>query len=262
MHIGDHSHAFAAPRAPPPCGRALSAASGRRLTPVVALTPNAQSAQRQENFGTSRGTKYLRDVRFTAEPPLPKTLTPAQLNFEALISRTGDNLESTDFPDPTFTQPRISEDRKSVTFTICLNATGIDAGKYVGSVTAAGPPGLAPGTINLTVNAKEGSLFLIGAIVTFVLCLLLLLAKDAAAHFKKPGDNWWEALRLPLVDLRWWGATLVALGAAFGALYLAYANDPVWGANGLGAVIALIGSGVTAIGGKSVLSAFAKPSDQ
>lgn len=253
---------FAGPAtaAEPKCSRGLNDAElGKPLKPAVALTPNTQSAQRQENFSTDRGTKYLKNILLTAEPALPTDVTPNQLNFEALISRTGDNLESIDFPDPSFTQPRISEDRKTITFTICLGAHSVDAGKYVGAITVSGPSGLGPTAVNLTITAKNGGLFWLGGIAALIFCLVLLLLKDAVAHFKGPGDNWLKALKQPVIDMRWWPATLIALGGAFGTLYAGYANDPSWGANGFAAVIILIGTAIAAIGGKSVLSAFAKP---
>jgi hypothetical protein len=245
----------------PECPRKLNDAEpGAALKPAVTLTPTAQSAQKQVNFGTDTDPKPIQDVRLTSNRALPESVTPAQINFEALISRSGDTLESTDFPDPTFTQPRISADRKAVTFTVCLDPEGISAGKYVGTITVSGPPGLSATSINLTVTAKNGSLFELGIVVAVVLCFVLLLFKDAVAWFKEPGDNWLNALKKPLIDMRWWAATVIGLGAAFGTLYAGYANDPAWGANGFAAVIALVGSGVAGIGGKSIISAFSKPS--
>lgn len=241
------------------CLRKLNDAKpGVVLEPPVALTPSWQSAQRQLNFGEDRQPKVLRQLRFTSDRALPPSVTPDEINFEALISRTGDALESTDFPDPTFTEPRISADRKTIAFSACLDPNGISAGKYVGTVTVSGPAGLSGASVNLTVTAKNGELFWWGVSITLLITFALLLFKDAAASFKSPDGSWWAALREPLGDLRWWGATVIGLGAAFGALYGIYANDPAWGASGVGAVIALIGSAFAAIGGKSIASAFGK----
>jgi hypothetical protein len=210
------------------------------------------------NFGTDREEKFVRNIRLTLNRPLPKDVTPKQINFEALISRSGDSLESIDLSDPTFTEPWFGSERKAIAFTACLNPEGIASGKYVGAITVSGPPGLSASSVNLTVTAKNGCLFWIGAALSLVIAFLLLLFKDAAAVFK---TNWCEALAMPLKDLRWWGATALGVGGAFGTLYGIYANDPSWGASGIGAVVALIGSGFAAIGGKSIASAFAKPSD-
>jgi hypothetical protein len=85
------------------------------------MTPAPSSAQRIVNFATNRATKVVKRVVLMADKPLPDSLQIEQLNFDALISRAGDTLESTDFPDPTFSQPRISQDRQSIAFDICLN---------------------------------------------------------------------------------------------------------------------------------------------
>ncbi len=119
-----------------PCPRHLNdGTTGTALSPPIALTPASSSAQRIVNFGTSRATKVVKRLVFTADKLLPDSLNPQQLNFDALISRAGDTLESTDFPDPTFSEPRISQDRQSITFDVCLSPGSIPPGKYVGAVT-------------------------------------------------------------------------------------------------------------------------------
>jgi hypothetical protein len=82
------------------------------------------------------------------------------------------------------------------------------------------------------------------------------VVKDAAIAYPTNDKKWGKALVVPLTDLRWWTATLVALGSAFGVLYAAYANDPAWGATGLSAGAALVGSAFAAIGGQSILTSF------
>jgi hypothetical protein len=239
------------------CSRRLNdAAKGSTLDPPVTLTPTPQSAQRQLNFDTDRDPKTIRGLTVTADRALPAEFTPEQVNYDALIARTGDSLESTDFPDPTFTNPRISPDQKSMTFDVCLDPRGIPAGKYVGSVGVSGPVGLGAASINLSVNAKNDGLFWVGLIMALGISFALLLLKDAAAVFPPTGGRWSKVLLVPLKDLRWWAATLIALGSAFGILYAAYANDPAWGATGLTAVASLVGSAFAAIGGQSILTSF------
>src|SRR5260370_6974577 len=105
-----------------PCPRHLNdGTTGTALSSPLALTPASSSAQRIVNFGTSRATKVVKRLVFTSDKPLPDSLTPPQLNFDALISRAGDTLESTDFPDPTFTEPRISHDPQPIPSAISLN---------------------------------------------------------------------------------------------------------------------------------------------
>jgi len=228
---------------------------GPALRPPIDLSPTTQSAQKLVNFGTSRGVKVIRHVTFTAAKPLPASVTAEQISFEASLARTGDTLETAEFPEPTFTVPVISEDRQSISFSICLNAAGIAAGKYVGLVSVSGPPGLGAASINLTVNAKDAQLFTFGWIVALLGAFGLLLIKDAAAA-KTGANNWGAALSQPLTNLAWWGATVVALATAFGALYGAYSADPAWGATGFAGIVSLVGTAFGAIGGHAILTAF------
>jgi hypothetical protein len=246
----------------PNCNRQVNdGAAGARVDPPVTLTPTAQSAQRQLNFDTSRDTKAVEHIVVTADRPLPPEVTPKQLSYDALLARTGDTLESADFPAPTFTDPQIRPDRKTVIFSACLKPDGsTSAGKYVGSFELSGPDGVSAASINVTVNLKDGGLFRAGLIFALIVSFLLLLLKDAAVAYPQQQNNWRKALKVPIVDLRWWAATLIALGGAFGILYAAYANDPAWGATGLSAAAALVGSAFAAVGGQSILTSFSTPS--
>ena len=173
---------------------------GPAVKPPIDLAPTTQSAQKLVNFGTNRGVRIVRHVTVTAAKPLPPSVTPEQISFEANLSRTGNTLETAEFPDPTFSLPTISADRQSISFSICLNADGIAAGKYVGLVTVSGPVGLGAASINLTVNAKDAQLFTIGWIVALLGAFSLLLIKDAAAAKTKDND-WGKALLVPLANL-------------------------------------------------------------
>jgi hypothetical protein len=193
---------------------------------------------------------------FTADKLLPESLNPQQLNFDALISRAGDTLESTDFPDPTFSEPRISQDRQSITFDICLSPGSIPPGKYVGSVTLSGPPGLGAASVSLTVNAKVDRLFYLGSALSLIAAFLLLVLKDAAAYRDKQAEppNWGSSFLHPLADPVWWTITIGALGAAFGTLYAVYAGNPAWGSAGFSDIAALIGAAFAAVGGQTIIS--------
>jgi hypothetical protein len=241
----------------PDCPRKLNDAQlGKTVDPPISLTPTAQSAQRQLNFDRDRDPKALTRIVVTADRELPAEITPEVLSYDAILSRTGDTLESADFPNPTFTQPQIRPDRKTIIFSACLDPDDSSAGKYVGSFELSGPAGLAAASTNVTVNLKDGDLFWLGFGIAFAVSFALLLLKDASIHYKSKNENWWEALKVPFTDLRWWAATLIALGGAFGVLYATYANDPSWGATGLSAVAALVGSAFATIGGQSILSSF------
>ena len=240
-----------------PCTRHLNdGITGAALSPPIALAPASSSAQRIVNFGTSRATKVVRELVFTADKPLPDSLKPEQLNLDAVVSRAGDTLESTDLPDPAFSEPRISQDRQSITFDICLNPGPIPPGKYVGAVALSGPPGLGAASVSLTVNAKVDRPFYVGSAVSLIAALLLLVLKDAAAYRAKQSNppNWGRSFLHPIADPVWWVTTIVALGAAFGALYVSYAGNPAWGSGGFSDIAALIGAAFAAIGGHTIIS--------
>jgi hypothetical protein len=247
----------AAVAADAPCTRQVNdGATAQALTTPIVLSPASGSAQRIENFGTSRQTKTLRRLVFTTDKPLPDSASAPQLNFDAVISRAGDTLESTDFPDPKFTEPRISQDRQSITFNACLDPGQIPAGKYVGSITLSGPPGLSAASVSLTVNAKTSTWFYVGAGLALAAAFLLLVVKDAAAYRSKtsPTPDWGPSFVHPVTDPIWWVTTVVALVAAFGTLWAVYANNPAWGSGEFSDVTALIGAAFAAIGGHTIIS--------
>jgi hypothetical protein len=225
---------------------------GPPLKPPVELTPTQQSAQKLVNFGTSRTYKVVKHLTFTSNKPLPASLKPEQINYEAVLSRTGNTLETAEFPEPTFGGAYISHDRRSISFSACLNPAGISPGKYVGFITVSGPEGLGSASINLTVNAKDGTLFIVSGIVALLGAFVLLVLKDAATA-KTESSQWSAAFLVPISSPMWWGATVLTLAAAFGTLYNIYANDPAWGASGFAGLISLVGAATAAVGGHAII---------
>jgi hypothetical protein len=147
---------------------------------------------------------------------LPSSVTSKQLNYQALIERSGETLESAGFPDPTFTEPRISADRRGITFTVCMNADGVDAGKYVGGVAVSGPEGLGEARVGVTANLK------VNVLVWLPLALLAVGIAGSAVYWKAKTDD-------TEINGNWWFKTVGALAVAFGALLTSYINDPAWG---------------------------------
>jgi hypothetical protein len=239
------------------CTRQLGdAKTGSTVAPAITLSPSSNSSQRLVNFGTSRAMKQVSHLTFKSDKPLPDSLAADELDFDTVISRAGDTLESIDFPDPTFTQPRISADRQTITFNACLSPGSIPPGKYVGSITLSGPPGIGAASVALTVNAKVSTLFWLGSILSLAAAFLLMILKDAADQRKATANlGWLAAFGKPLLDPIWWAITLVALATAFGTLYAVYASNPAWGSGGFSDIAALIGAGFAAVGGKTLLSA-------
>lgn len=214
---------------------------GPALADPVVLSPEKGSEQRLKNFDNYRGTKEFKNVRLSSDKRLPDNLTSAQIGFDALIERADDKLESVDFPDPTFTVPRIAADRRHITFTICLNAAGVSPGKYVGSVTVAGPEGLGEARVGITANLKaRWRVWLSSAFLAMALSAAALIFKDWTKDPK-------------LLTKGWWFKTIGTLVVTFGALAGVYVNDPTWGASTLAAGIALIGTALAAVGGRKLI---------
>jgi hypothetical protein len=119
-----------------------------------------------------------------ATPALPKSLHSSQIRVDVLrrFTRSSQTLRTEAAPTPTFTEPTISPNRDRVTFTVCLNGSGLEAGSYAGSVYIEGPPGLSPASVSITENATDSSLAFYGAIAALVAALLFLWLRGAAAR--------------------------------------------------------------------------------
>jgi hypothetical protein len=209
----------------------------RPLEQPIVLTPAGDSQQRLKNFGSKRGTMIVKKIRIDSDKPLPRTVTPDRLNLEAFIQRTGDKLASVDFPDPTFTQPRISQDRRHFTFDACINADGMGAGKYDGTITVSGPAGLGEARVLVTSNLKADPFVWFGGSLVAILFA-------AGALYLKPGGT---------RNRTWWLKTVGALAVSIAAVVAVYVDDPSWGADPWSAVIALFGTAFASIGGRKLL---------
>jgi hypothetical protein len=214
---------------------------GPALSDPVVLSPDTDSEQRLKNFDGNRGTKVFRDIRLVSDKRLPDALNPGQINFDALIERAADKLESVDFPDPTFTAPRISTNRKQISFDMCLNAKGVSPGKYVGNVTVSGPDGLGEARVGITANLKARFL------IWLIFAAIAMLFACAAMFFKD-----WTKDKTS-IDRKWWFKTIGTLVVAFGALAAVYLNDPTWGAGLFASFIALVGTALAAVGGRKLI---------
>jgi hypothetical protein len=209
-----------------------------QLKTPVALT--ASPATEVVNFGSDRGSETF-DVVMMANPDLPPDLTADQLYLDAptRFRRVGENLQSKQLPLPTFTVPEISSDE--ISFTVCLSGKGADAGRYSGQVRVGGPKGLGRGVVSVTANAKAARGFVIGIILAALGAGALMFFQEIRSHRKKK------------FGLAFFLQAAVGLAAALGAMYKVYSDDPAWGADIVAAVIALLGTAVTAAGVKTFL---------
>jgi hypothetical protein len=257
---------------------------GPALKPAVKLVPD--NPGEVVNFGGSGGREFV-DVVLNATPALPKSLQPSQIRIVVLrrFTRSSQTLRREAAPVPTFTEPTISPNRDRVTFTVCLDGSGLKAGSYTGSVYIEGPRGLSPASVSITENATDSSLALGGTIGALVAAFFFLWLRGAAARQAAAEQTHAEQLanaaaakdqaRIDKLsadkpkpvrsylfevfkDLNWVITTLVALGAAFGTIIGIYNANPAWGADTLGSVASLVGPAFTAVGVQSVVASLGR----
>ncbi|HSC20431.1 MAG TPA: hypothetical protein VLC07_01760 [Solirubrobacterales bacterium] len=186
-------------------------------------------------------------------------------------SETGDTVT---FSEPTFSPLEVSGNRKRITFRMCIDPPNdLPAGKYVSTVILEGPPSVEAAAMTLTLNAKDGGGFILAALLTAILAFLVLLYKGAsekralslAAAQRRPesardaavrdATGWREPIFSCLCDLGWLVPTLASIVSAFALLYAAYQANPAWGEGGFVTnAIALVGTGLAAVGAKTVFT--------
>jgi hypothetical protein len=239
----------------------------------VTLQAEAASASKVVNLGDDREAEEV-TLHASISPRVPSSFEKRLAVAAEPFVNTSDTGETVSFAEPMFSKPKIAGNGKRVTFTMCVDAPNdLPAGKYTTAVTLEGPRSTEPAVMTVTLNAKDGHGFVFAAVLTAVLSFLILLYKSAgerrAVDITKaeaePADvrtqkvaeaqRWrcsiWECVK----DLGWWVPTLAAVVTAFTALYAAYAANPAWGEGGLiSSAIALIGTGLAAIGAKAVFT--------
>lgn len=230
------------------------------------LQPDAKSQARVVNFGNDRDRESA-SFAVVSDRPLDQGFERRLSLVADTITRTGDETaESVTFPEPTFSQPRVFGNGKRIVFAVCLAPpSDLPAGEYTALITVDGPAGVESTTVTLTANAKNATLFWVGIAGTLLLALAVLLYKAAAdaratrleaaegeGEEKAEAGRWrW---RDTVGDPGWLFPTLFALGATFGTLYALWEADPAWGASGLGSVLALAGTGLAAVGAKTIFT--------
>jgi hypothetical protein len=241
---------------------------GEAVEPPVKLLPDPNSQSRVINFDTNREPKFA-TFSVASEPALPAELESRLNRVADTIVRVGnDKTETVLFPEPTFSNLRVSGNRKRITFDVCLDPpSDISAGRYAGVITLDGPPGVESAAVTVTANAKNGLLFKIGLGVTAVLAAFILFYKEAArkraaaiqaagndGSKKEEAEKWTQHLRAAFT-LGWAVGTLFAVGAMVGVLIALWDGNPSWGDAGLaGSLAALVGAGMAAIGAKEIFS--------
>lgn len=112
--------------------------------------------------------------------PLPADIEKRLELVADPIARVGDQTESVLFPDPTFSDLRVSQNRKRVSVRVCLDPpSGLPAGKYVGTIRVEGPLGVESAPIAVTANAKDGGVFWWSVVASLFFAFVILLYKGA-----------------------------------------------------------------------------------
>lgn len=212
------------------------------------------------NLGGLRGTA-MDDITVTASPALPKNFNPKQITLDVpkRFARSGATISTSYLNWPTFTTPRILEHGKLIAFTMCLDATDIEAGSYIGQVIVGGPEGIQSTTVTVTLNAKNNYLFLAGIVLAGLIAFLLLSARSIKVRYDAEGKDTHEkfdkSLQATLKDVMgFWLPSLFAIGAAVIAMVTVYDSSPAWGADSATSLIALGGTAISAAGVGTFLS--------
>ena len=248
--------------------RTAAAAPGRPIRPEIGLSPAEGSAQQVRNIDADRDPEVIRNIRLETSRPLPRHVKPEQLEIYANpLIRTGDEaLETITFPEPRFIRARFIGGRQRIQFGVCLDPSGLPAGRYTGLVNISGPPGITGTTVAITANTKDAKWFRRGAIVALLAALVTLLFRGAAekrlelrdapteVRPNPPWPKWRNGLGAAIVDGQFVFTSIIALATAFGALYGTYSNDPAWGASGLTGTFSLVVTAFAAVGGQSLLA--------
>ncbi len=131
----------------------------------------------------------------TASPALPASVTPEEIRLDTPkhFAHTGQGLAPADLPNPTFSMPRILEHGTLVAFTLCVSASNINPGSYVGQVIVGGPPGSQPATVAVTLNAKDESNFILGVVLAGIIAFLLLVLRGLTVDRQKTQTEETEA---------------------------------------------------------------------
>lgn len=258
-----------------PVANASGKAGGKKVRETVVLETDPGSLNRTVNLGSDREEEVIA-LRVNVPKGLARTKLSNRMELVAEpFVKAHDTAESSSFTEISFSKLDVSGDGKRIGFKMCVDPpNGLDAGKYTSLVTLDGPPGVSSATMTVTVNGKDGGMFAFWAFVTAVLSFLVLLYKGAgelraaaiaaaeketdAAKKKaaiEAAEGWGDPLKRCIASLGWLVPTLVSIALAFTALWAAYNANPAWGEDGAWTSgLALLGTGLAAIGAKTILT--------
>lgn len=241
--------------------------------PKITLQPEPTSAKKVVNLGNDREPEEV-TLHVTVSPKASPSFADKLGIVAEPFASTSETGETVTFSEPMFSKPELSANGKRVSFAMCVDAPNdLPAGKYTTTVLLEGPPPTEPAVMTVTLNAKDGSMFILAAGLTALLSFFILLykaagerralslaeaekeAEDKREEAVKQARKWGKPIGACLSDLGWWVPTVAAVVSAFAVLYAAYAANPAWGEGGIvTSAIALIGTGLAAVGAKTVFT--------
>jgi hypothetical protein len=236
---------------------ARDTSSGHAAKHTVALQSSGPADPM--NMGGLRGIATT-DITVTASPALPASVhrQAITLSVPARFARSGTGLGTAYLRTPTFSLPRILEHGALIAFTLCIDASHIGAGSYVGQVIVGGPRGVQPATVTITLNAKDSTLLVVGITIAGLLAAGLLILRSMKAKYDKQDDGqksvskaFGDTLKDPL---GFWAPSVIAIGGAIVAMLQVYDSNAAWGADQVSSVIALGSTAITAAGVGTFLS--------
>jgi hypothetical protein len=119
--------------------------------------------------------------KLSSQTALPPNLENRLELIADPIVRVGQSTDSTLFPEPRFSALRVSQNRRTISFRVCLDPRNqLPAGKYVGTIDVEGPLGIESTPITVTANAKDGGVFWASATLALLFAFVILLYKGAS----------------------------------------------------------------------------------
>lgn len=233
----------------------ITRAKGKRPVKTVVLTPADDSKKLTWRFDADRGEKSW-DVVIIAKPPLTG-IKSSEIEVRSRQLVREDQHAS--FPRPTITPPQVSRDGERITFTVCANPEGIQAGAYSGSLLVDGPEEVTGTTIDIAVTARSSGWFSIGLGIA-ALAVLGGLTLKSVADFQRDRKGTSQEWDLKKAVLYIWraedGRVLTTIGgivAAGVSVLLIYNKDTTWGDDYFVDLLAVAQAAIAAVGAQGIL---------
>jgi hypothetical protein len=232
-----------------------SAPRGTAPAQPAVLTPESQVI----TFKFDADRRMLRlPVAISADPALTG-VDPSELYVSTRQLEREDHHRT--FPSRlTHTTPSITGDGSTILFDLCLDSSGVEAGKYTGFVKVGGRSAtVAPTTISVVATARSFYWFVPGAFAMLVAVLIVLTLKGVADYQRELKDSGNEFNRRKALTYIWqWEegrliTSLVGVVIAVSVGFGIYNTDTTWGDDTYQDSVALVTAAITAVGAQSIL---------